>query len=252
MKPDVIVTWPSSMDYPLWRYMMTEHRDKFGQIYIIFHKQGVPDFRRFIKKSFPSAFYIDMPEPGTFWRQNALNLGLSFSKNEWVWLTEMDFFAKEDYFFVKMFEEAEKVDGVVFDVGERFHPACMLLKRETLNKTDCFIDPAYHFAKAGKVLIEALLDHGAVMKWQLEKVGKFKTLKELGLVNGEDFYHLEDLTHNYDRVKVGNVDEQHEVKDFLIYNGISRHAPVPQSKEWLDICYVAEYLLSPFGKFINR
>jgi len=213
------------MDYPLWRYMMTEHRDKFNHIYIIFHKQGIPDMRKFVRKAFPKACYIDMPDPGSFWRQNSLNLGLYCSKNEWVWLTEMDFFAKEDYFFVQMFKQAEKADGVVFDVGERFHPACMLLRRSTLDKTDCFIDPAYHFAKAGKVLIEALLDHGAVMKWQLQEVGKFKTLKEIGLKNGEDFYHLEDLTHNYDRVKVGNVDEQHQVKDFLIYNAISRHAP---------------------------
>jgi len=62
---------------------------------------------------------------------------------------------------------------------------------------------------------------------------------------------MEDLTHNYDRVKVGNIDEQHNVRDFLIYNAISRTIPVPMDKRWLEVTWVAEYLLSPLGKFLN-
>lgn len=252
MKPDVIVTWPTGMDYPLWRYMMTEHRKKFGQIYIVFDQKGRPDFRKFLYRAFKNAFFINMPDSGYYWRHNAINLALSFSKSEWVWFTEMDFFFKEDYGFVKMFEQAESCDGVVWDVGERYHPACCLLKRETVEKTDCYFDPAYYDKKPGEEGLTALLDHFTAFTWQLNQAGKFKTLKEIGLKEGEDFYHMSDLTHNYDRVKVGNVEEQHFARDFLIYNAISRHAPVPQCKEWLEITYVAEYLLSPFGRFINR
>ncbi len=251
MKPDVIVTWPSGMDYPLWRYQMTLHRKKFDHIFVVFDPKGRPDFRPFLYKKFKNVDYINMPEAGVHWRHNAINLALHFSENPWVWFTEMDFFVKEDYFFVKMFEEAEKCDGVVFEFAERFHPACCLLKRETVEKTDRYFDPAYFEKKSKKDELTALLDHFSVFTWQLEEVGKFKSLKSLGLKRGTDFYHMEDLTHNYDRVKIGNVDEQHHVKDFLIYNALSRTAPVPQCKEWLEITYVAEYLLSPFGKFIN-
>ena len=252
MKPDVIVTWPTSMDYPWWRWQMEAHREKFDKIFIAFHKQGNPDFSDWLKKNFKSAVFIDMPEPGVCWRHNAITLALQLSKNPWVWFTEMDFFVKEDYFFVKMFEEAEKCDGVAYTYSERFHPACTLLKRETINKTDCFFDPAYCWAHAGQELICATLDHFVVFTWQLQEFAKIKSLKDLGLVDGEDFYHMEDLTHNYDRVKVGNVEEQHNIRDFLIYNAVSRHAPVVQNKKWLEITWVAEYLLSPLGKFLNR
>lgn len=153
---------------------------------------------------------------------------------------------------MKMFEEAEKCDGVGYRFSERIHPASLLVKREAVDKTDCFFDPAYLFEDCGKVLIEARLDHFVVFSWQLDKVAKIKSLKELGLVDGEDFYHMEDMTHNYDRVKVGNIEEQHRVRDFLIYNAYSRNIPVPQNKEWVEITYYAEYLLSPLGKFLNR
>lgn len=252
MKPDVIVTWPTGYDYPWWRWQMTAHREKFDQIFVVFHKMGHPDFRKFLYRNFKKVFYINMKEPGFYWRHNSINQALQFSKNPWVWFTEMDFFVKEDYFFVKMFEEAEKVDGAGFRSSERWHPACLLLKRETIDKTDCFFDPAYYDKKKGEEGLTALLDHFVVFSWQLAKVAKIKTLKEIGLVEGEDFYHMEDLTHNYDRVKVGNVEEMHRPRDFLIYNAISRSIPVPQDKRWLEITYVAEYLLSPLGKFLNR
>ena len=252
MKPDVIVTWPTGTDYPWWRWQMTAHREKFDQIFVVFDKKGRPDFRKFLYKNFKKVFYINMPDAGYYWRHNAINLALHFSKNPWVWFTEMDFFVKEDYFFVHMFEEAEKVDGVGLRQTERFHPACLLVKRETIDKTDCFFDPAYYDKKPGEEGLTALLDHFVVFTWQLEEVGEFKTLKEIGLVDGEDFYHMEDITHNYDRVKVGDVRELSRIKDFLIYNAVSRGARVPQSKEWLEITYVAEYLLSPLGKFLNR
>lgn len=252
MKPDVIVTWPTSMDYPWWRWQMKVHREKFDKIFVVFHNQGVPNFKRWLVHNFKEATFIDMPEPGVCWRHNSINLALQLSKNPWVWFTEMDFFVKEDYFFVKMFEEAEKGDGAGFRQGIRYHPACLLVKRKAMDKTDCFFDPAYLFGDAGNVLIEAHLDHFVFFTWQLDKVAKIKTLKKIGLKDGEDFYHMEDLTHNYDRVKVGNIDEQHRVKDFLIYNAISRTIPVPISKKWIEITYVAEYLLSPLGKFLNR
>lgn len=252
MKPDVIVTWPSGYDYPWWRWQMTVHRKKFDRIFVVFHKMGHPDLRRFLRKNFKDVTFIDMPEPGVKWRHNSIHLALKQSKNPWVWFTEMDFFVKEDYFFVKMFEEAEKCDGIGYRFSERIHPACLLVKREVIEKTDKFFDPAYHYKSGTDVLIEAVLDHFVVFTWQLDKVGKIRSLKEIGLVDGEDFYHLEDITHNYDRVKVGNIEEQHRVRDFLIYNAYSRTIPVPQSKEWIEITYVAEYLLSPLGKFLNR
>lgn len=252
MKPDVIVTWPTGYDYPWWRWQMTAHREKFDQIFVVFDKKGYPDFRRFLYKNFKKVFYINMLDAGFYWRHNAINQALQFSKNPWVWFTEMDFFVKEDFFFVKMFEEAEKCDGVGFKYAERYHPACLLARRVAIDKTDCFFDPAYYDKKPGEEGLTALLDHFVVFSWQLDEVAKIKSLEEIGLKDGEDFYHMEDLTHNYDRVKVGNVEEIHRPRDFLIYNAYSRTIPAPKDKRWTEITYVAEYLLSPLGKFLNR
>jgi hypothetical protein len=251
MKPDVIVTWPTGYDYPWWRWQMTEHRKKFNQIFVVFHKMGYPDFRGFLYNNFKNVFYINMPEPGFYWRHNAINLALNFSKNPWIWFTEMDFFVKEDFFFVRMFEEAEKADGVGFRFAERIHPACLLVKREAVDRTDKFFDPAYYDKKPGEEGLTALLDHFVVFTWQLDKVAKIKSLKEVGLFEGQDFYHMEDLTHNYDRVKVGEVSEIHNPRDFLVYNAYSRTIPVPKDQRWTNLTYLAESLLSPLGLFLN-
>jgi len=252
MKPDVIVTWPTSMDYPLWRWQMEQHRDKFDKIIIVFHKQGVPDFSEWLRKNVKWAYFIDMPEPGVAWRHNAINIALSLSENPWVWFTEMDFFVKEDFYFVHMFEQAEQCDGVALQQGDRFHPCSTLVKRETIEKTDRFFDPAYCWAHAGQVLIRAELDHFSYFTWQLEDVGKIKTHREIGLIDGLDFYHMEDITHNYDRVKVGDVREVSAVKDFLIYNAISRNVPVKQNELWQELTYKTEFEISKLGRFINR
>jgi len=252
MKPDVIVTWPTGYDYPWWRWQMTAHRKKFDRIFVVFHHTGRPDFRPFLQKMFRRVTYLNMPEPGVNWRHIALNGALQLSKNPWIWLTEMDFLVKEDYFFVKMFEEAEKCDGIALEAGEKFHPCCTLLRRSTLDKTDIYYDPAYLYDRVGKVLREACLDHGTVLTWQLKKHGQIKTLKEIGLKAGEDYYHMEDLTHNYDRVKVGNVSEVSKPKEFLLYNAITRSVPVPQCKEWLEISHLADYEMTKVGRFLNR
>jgi len=252
MKPDVIVTWPTGYDYPWWRWQMTMHREKFDRIFIVLNKMGVPDFTRFLVNNFKNVTFIDIGQQNFYWRHNAINTALRYSKNPWIWFTEMDFFVKEDFFFVRMFEKAEKCDGVGYRSSERIHPACLLVKRETVNKTDCFFDPAYYDKRDGELGLTALLDHFTVFTWQLDDVGKIKTLKEIGLVDGLDFYHMEDLTHNYDRVVVGNVEEIHKPRDFLIYNALSRNVPVRQAPDWVDITYVAEWLMSPLGKFLNR
>jgi len=252
MKPDVIVTWPTGYDYPWWRWQMTQHRKKFGKIFVVFHKMGHPDFRPFLQKMFRNVTYLNMPEPGVNWRHIAVNGALQLSKNPWVLLTEMDFLVKEDYFFVKVFEEAEKCDGVVYDQGERFHPCFTLLRRATIEKTNKYYDPAYLYNRKGDTLMRACLDHGQVLTWELREHGKFKSLKDIGLVEGEDYFHLQDCTHNYDRIKVGDIREMSHPKNFLVYNAVSRLFPVPQCKEWVEITYLAEYLMCPLGNFLNR
>ena len=241
MKPDVLITWPSGCDYPLCRVQLSQFRDYFNNIIITFYEHGLPDFRPFIKKSHPDWIFLESPESSVAWRERAVNIGLDASKSDYVLFTEQDFFWKDDRFLNRVLNRANHFDTIGIRQGNRLHPCFLLTKRSLINKT------SRDFSVKGQDL-----DHFSQFSKEIQELGTFADLKEIGLYEGRDWYHLSSLTWNLFRVKDLTPREFHYLADFLIYNAYSRTKKVPQDPKWIAFTYMAESLLSGFGKFLNQ
>ena len=240
MKPDVLITWPSGIDYPLCRNQLSIFRSYFQDIIVSFYEHGTPDFRPFVKSAHKDWTFLESPETSVAWRETAVNLGLDHSKSEWVLFTEQDFFWKDDHFLKTVFETAKDWDTIGINQGSRLHPCFLLTKRKLIDRT------TRDFSVKGQDL-----DHFSQFSKEIQAIGSFKDLKDLGLFDGRDWYHLSSLTWNLFRVKDVTPREFHYLADFLIYNAYSRTGRVPQDPRWTAFTYFAETLLSGFGRFLN-
>lgn len=241
IKPDLLLTWPSSLDYPLCRWQLDEYRDFFDQVIISFYLHGVNDFRDFLRRSIKRGTFVECGEQSVNWRENCVLAGLSKSKSDWVVFSEQDFFWKSEHFLYTVFKETDESDVIGLRQGSRLHPCFLLVKRSTLEKT------SKEFGVLGQDK-----DHFYGVSQDLLKIGKFKDIRDLGLLEGIDWYHFSSLTWNLFRIKDGDVSEFHEPLEFLVYNYLSRTKRVPQDPRWIAFTYYAETLLTRFGKFLNH
>ena len=151
-KPDVIVTAPYCLDYPLWREEMEKNRHLFGDIYLMMYRDSRPlDFHAFVQQQTPWAKTVLMGQIGVGdWRNVCVTEALSRSSAERVLFLEQDFVALDDTFWPRFMKEAASNDVMGFsDVtrqeftsekgswqfGARLHPACLLVTRDLINKT---------------------------------------------------------------------------------------------------------------------
>lgn len=158
MKPDIIVTWPTNCDYPLWREMIETYHEKFHKIIIVFHESPGFQYRQFIEDIFNinNAIFINDIKVSRDWRHDAITTALKCSTSPWVWFTEQDCLPDD-----RLWEELEfylsKADLITYYQGERMHPCSLFIKRELLNKTSLDFaaqPPEYdHFGSIQKSLI---------------------------------------------------------------------------------------------------
>lgn len=240
IKPDVIIVWPSGVDYPLCRWQLQAYKPFFNKTIIATYTHGNPDFRPFLKQVMKQTIFVDAGFDSDTWRERMTLLALGESKAEWVLFTEQDFIWKDDHFFYKVLEAAKTHDVVGIRQGERLHPSFLLVKRKILDRTK----KDFSVNGDGK-------DHFWNVSQELLKIGKFIDIREIGLFEGIDWYHFSSLTWNLFRIKDGNVAEFHEVNEFLVYNTLSRTSKVVQDARWIAFTFYAEVLLTKFGKFMN-
>jgi molybdopterin-guanine dinucleotide biosynthesis protein A len=240
-KPDVLITWPSGVDYPICRFQLQNFRSFFNQVIISIYPHGQPDFTSFLKQVMKKTTFVDVAFHPVKWRENCVMAGLEKVKSDWVLFTEQDFFFKDEYFLYQVLKETKNSDVIGIRQGPRLHPCFLLVKKETLDKT----------SKKFEVLGQDK-DHFYGVSQDLLKIGKFKDIRDLGLFEGIDWYHLSNLTWNLFRIKDGDVSEFHEPVEFLVYNAMSRTRKVVQDARWIAFTFYAETLLSKFGKFLNR
>src|SRR3990167_1402006 len=138
MRPDVIVTWPVSCDYPLWRKFIRENRSRFAHVIVAFSPMpGLPDRRDGIESLLNHVdvtFLHTQWANGWDWRDAAVNAALNVSDAEWVWFTEQDFFVHDPYFWklVDSFHVHADAIGVREDV--RWHPCCLFVRRDNIER----------------------------------------------------------------------------------------------------------------------
>lgn len=134
--PDVIISWPKSCDYPLWRKSITENRIYFNEVIIVFtetHQE--PDYTEFIKKNLTPYHiqFVTPPQtpPGEDWRHIAVTQALLHSYNaEWIWFTEQDYIISCPPCYIN---EAKAAAEKGYEImahyeGTRMHPASILIK----------------------------------------------------------------------------------------------------------------------------
>lgn len=252
MTIDLIVTWPDSLDYPIFRQFLHRAQGKFNKILIPIMPTNRPqshNYTKFLKETafadMPNVEFVEDYPVKTDWRNAAVNAALDRSTATWAWFTEQDFFALDhDDFFNKIIDGSKVSDLMVFRDGDRFHPACMFVTRELINKTsrDFGIVEGQkdHFGK----FIDEAIDIMSVHPTRNQIVA----LTQLGLVKSRDFYHMDGLTHNYHLVEDGIKDTVYKPAEFIMYNSYARMAQVPQSEEFIKLTFKADLLLAPIVK----
>lgn len=223
MKPDIITCWPKDSFYPLFMAEMNRDRDLFGKVIIVMTSGTSPiDFRNDI--DIKDAIIIDPEVRLGDWRNIATRTAVKRSDSPKILFIEQDFFYHRD-FMEKLLQT--DFDMVGFKETTRFHPACLLVKREVLDKTDLDFS-AYppeddHFGK-------------------LTKQMNGKTFEELGLTG---WYHLSGMTYNF------MIPEAfHRRNEFYTYCELCKK--LPQPPEWKEFSTKFDGFKFEYDKNIER
>jgi hypothetical protein len=136
---DVIVSWPENCDFPQWREMIKRERQRFNRVIISVTPAPLGDNYMQFVMNIMSPDYILFIDPymtgGIDWRHTAVKRALVQSYNaDWLWFTEQDFYPK-DGFWEHVYKAGEDHDVIGIKQGDRLHPACLFIKRNTLELT---------------------------------------------------------------------------------------------------------------------
>lgn len=247
MTIDLIVTWPTGCDFPIWRNFLRHNRERFENVFVIMSNSNTKhDYSSFLKGAFAKEnvhfrthdSYVQMED----WRNAAVNCGLMNSKADYVWFTEQDFFIHDPSTFFAQVHTAIKAgtDVLYIKQGDRIHPACLFVKRSVIEKTrkDFGIEPGKsdHFYKFVKDLEAQNLK-----------------MKEID-GEGKSWLHLNGLTHNYaliesqDPQKIQNV---YQPGLFQLYNNYARIQQVEHDPYFINLTFQVDAYLSPICRFFS-
>lgn len=208
MKPDIVIAWPGSCDYPLWRQMIRDNRDRFDKIIIIFTKTNYGhDYRGFVAGAMQrdNCIFVDnAPVRGDQdWRNIAVNIGLEHSNSEWVWFTEQDFLPLAGFWSVVDSAMQSNYHAIGILEGERIHPASLFVKRELIQKT-----------KRDFGVVPDIGDHF------YRFVKDIKAQKDIWIVDKPYWSHMNGLSQNYS----------------MLFNGEKPNWRPDEFREYLEKC----------------
>lgn len=219
MTTDIFITHPRDLFYPLWVKRMNENRDLFDRLIVVITQKGSErNFTKDIIRSLKDVIIIrEYYDNGKDWRHAALSRAMQ------VFVADRALFLEQDFLMGKGFLKkllSYNFNTIGFEEGNRFHPACLLVKREALDKTnkDFSVDPdvSDHFGKLSK---------------ELRNIGDCHLLKDLDL---PEYYHMSGLSQNYRLTE-----NFHTPDDFFLYNILCENLEQPQ--EWKDFCKQFRY-----------
>ena len=208
VKLDIIVCWPKYLDYPLWRKYISDNRNLFNQIIVVFTEGFTDkvDYRDFlIKASLTDDITFTMsPEvkPNVYgqgdWRNVAVNWGLevlaTMRESEWVYFTEQDFFPINNKFWDEVNSFQKDCDIIAVFEGTRMHPCNIMIKKEVLAKVN----------RNFSILAERNFDHFGLFQKSIEKLG-FK----VGRLSPNNYCHMTGLSQNMTLVMMGKQPNYH-------------------------------------------
>lgn len=213
---DIITIHPRALDYPIWRKQLHDYRSCYNKAIVAF--EGIGEFEPFVTEQVDAEFVDTFIGEGE-WRDIAVNRALDKSSSEWVWFLEQDFFWKSKKFINTLLSGTKTHDAIGFWEAQRLHPACLLIKRDLINRTPRDFSPQ-----------PDVLDHFGKFSQSVVSLGaKIAELRDLGLEPMRDWYHMQGLTHNYNLCRSNDLDKVFKKDEFLTYNAISPKIKIPQS-----------------------
>lgn len=242
MSIDIVLTWPTSMDYPIWRSFIRKNRHLFGKVLIAFmdaHRKE--DYTSFVKQAMSDdgVTFVEGYQVKEDWRDSAVQACLKQANAEWIWFTEQDFFIRcPEEFFHSIGEKMGKTDIISFEEGDRIHPACLFVKTALVKSRSRNFgvqpDISDHF---GQFVAQLAVEESS---WA-NIPGK----------NGEDYYHMNGLTHNLHLVADGIPENIYKPAELLMYCNYSRMQEVEQDVRFITLTMYADYYLMPIVKFFT-
>lgn len=188
-KISVVICWPDSFDFPMFRENLVQLNKYVHEVIVVFTKHGDNPIRGWLTRSMDGVIFLngeDSTRSGD-WRSNATNLGIDRATGDWILFLEQDFFIKNyQDFFSKVFSAMEKNNLISFQEDQRLHPAFFLVNQDELNKTD------RDFSVLG-----THKDHFWSISRQLKGFCSHTYLPDIGLIPGVDWFHMRGLTDNY-------------------------------------------------------
>lgn len=186
IKPNLLTCWPKDVYYPFFVKRINKDRRLFERVIVVM-TEGDPGFNETAKVGVSledslvlSPNILELANEKRSWYDVAMNTGLLKVDSSHVLFMEQDFFV-EDGFFEKLFS-IEGFNTIGFKDNNRLHPSCLLVKKETLDRTskdfNAYPPEDDHFAKITKELM-------GFENWT--------TLQALDL---DGWYHMAGLTHN--------------------------------------------------------
>lgn len=213
MNVDIITIHPRSLDYPIYRSLLGRYEPYYNKAIIAFTGERNPDYSDFVRESVNQKKVLcinaRMHQGDEDWRNVAIHDALGATSSDWVWFLEQDFFFKP-HFIERLFRATNQYNAIGFWEANRLHPACLLVKRDILNKTrkDFSVLPNQldHFGMFSQDIVAEL---------GMDGIGE---LDKLGLKMGTDWYHMQGLTHNYNLLRAGDTGRIFKRDEFQTYN----------------------------------
>ena len=189
--PDIIVSWPVHLDYPLWRQFIHDNRSRFENVIVVFTQMNAGrDYRPWLKEQLSKEGIICMDnnviEANQDWRDVAINKGLGESHTKWIFFTEQDFFPQEGFWDV-VDTLSKSTDVVGYFQEGRLHPCCIFIKRKLLNTTSRYFG-----------VVKDKLDHFGQIQKELDE----KNIP-IGIISPYYGYHLNGLSQNMFLLQIG-------------------------------------------------
>lgn len=239
MNVDILTVHPRNHDYPVWRSMLERFAPYYNRAIVAFTGTGSPDFSSFIQDAVikNKTIFVNSRHPAgdEDWRNVAVHAALGQSSAEWVWFLEQDFFFKSKSFIEKLFQATYSYDAIGFWEANRLHPACLLIKRSLIDKTN-----KYFGTIAGK------LDHfGSFSQDIVAQLGKdsIGELHNLDLLSQRDWFHMQGLTHNFNLCRMNDTDKIYKRDEFLTYVRYAPKIAISQSADFISECQTIQALL---------
>ncbi len=231
----IILSWPDSFDFPVWRSNVSKLRTYTKEIIVCFTSHGSNPIKDWIRQVLPQCTFLDADtyqaqQYGGDWRNKSTNYMIDHASGEWILSLEPDFFIKDyEKFFTAVSEGMKTHNVITFEENQRFHPAFLLVKKDVVQKTH------RNFSVMGQDK-----DHFWQFTKDIKGICDHKTLQSLELLEGRDWIHMRGLVDNYFAPK-----PYFDLPSFHVYNDACRELDVPVNEYWwkeMERCSKAERL----------